>query len=112
MDEKLRELNRYEISDINPPYEYCRPYKDTLGEWVKFKDVEKLINTLKHETVQQWETRTGESYPDDGAVWCLMSYTPSMNRVKPYWELIEYGKVDSINNCIVANHHGKPEIEG
>ncbi len=31
-------MTRYEIEEMNPPYNYCSPYKDNLGEWVKHKE--------------------------------------------------------------------------
>lgn len=76
-----------------------------------FADYElKSFNTPKHETVENWEIRTGESYPDDGPCWeydeCseyrLSLYRSASKRIKYYGQ----------GHCIVANHHGKPEIEG
>ncbi|TET97705.1 MAG: hypothetical protein E3J23_08485 [Candidatus Stahlbacteria bacterium] len=76
------------------------------------EDIIKLWNTRHeptHETVDQWEERTGESYPDDGPVWGL--YHNDMKSTKK-WKLYEHKKAIynfTVSKCIVATHHGKPE---
>ena len=56
----------------------------------------------KHETVQAWESRTGETYPDDGPVWYKNGYD---------YYLCESNDIKNIFkiNCIVATSHGKPD---
>jgi len=54
----------------------------------------------KYETVEQWESRTGDTYPGDGPVWA---------RYDKKWHLYEYnGYARGASNLIVATHHGKP----
>jgi len=84
--------------------------------------LELRLSTPKHETVSEWENRTGESYPDDAPVW--FRETGSFNEDSfNYWELgtyktnTPYGKDETVKawikwnkgKSIVANHHGKPE---
>ncbi len=68
--------------------------------------------TPKHETVSDWEKRTGEIFPNDGPVWSIGFDSRPI-------ELVEYSvfrdmrligeKIGDHPYCIVANHHGKPE---
>ncbi len=61
-----------------------------------------------HETVEQWEERTGETYPDDGPVWVWTVNNPSCRKK---WVLMSYSlSVVYDNTCkiTIANHHGKP----
>lgn len=93
----------------------------------------KTIPIPKNETIEQWEKRTGEPYPDDGPVYwshekLLTKYDNERNPIKYKhpWILSEYKKayehrayfngtskpfIDLENpvEIIVANHHGKPE---
>jgi hypothetical protein len=56
----------------------------------------------KHETVSDWEKRTGMEYPEDGPIWC--------KDLSGKYYLGEYRYMSIRKNyCIVANHHGKPE---
>lgn len=63
----------------------------------------------KHETVEQWEKRKGEPYPDDGPVWYMVEYSESVT----VFELHEYEMFNDWqkyrDRIFVANHHGKPE---
>jgi hypothetical protein len=64
------------------------------------------IATPKHETVEEWESRTGGSYPLTAPVYFWDNFY-----VGACWSLKEYGKVNKTGlKMIVANHHGKPEI--
>jgi hypothetical protein len=77
-----------------------------------YSDHAESINTPKHETVEQWEKRTGESYPDDGPVWLTIDselwVTGWQLMTKEYWLLYNN---DEQAIVYIANHHGKPEIE-
>ncbi len=72
----------------------------------------------KWESVAEWESRTGEIYPDDGPVWSrwnvdhkdfgkfmLITYERAVDEAGTD----EYDKDRYI--IIVATHHGKPERE-
>jgi hypothetical protein len=68
----------------------------------------------KHETVEEWEKRTGEIYPDDGPVW-VNEKTIDMGKGSAWmgWFISTYDKRKHLNTgeywkIIVANHHGKP----
>jgi hypothetical protein len=80
----------------------------SCSEWVKTTEP-------KHETVQVWEERTGETYPDDGPVWsCYRNLLSANNEV--YWKIEEWEETkqyewDSPKPAIVATHHGKPEVK-
>ena len=80
------------------------------GDYISFREdvlqgaIERLLSLPKHETVEQWEERTGETYPDDGPVW----YKPV---TKYNYELIIYRKVKNWSIVYVANHNGKPPLE-
>jgi len=68
----------------------------------------------KHETVEQWEERTGETYPDDAPVWYHYRYIMLKN--KEEWKVEMWGDCkgcewDRDNPAIVANHQGKPSSE-
>lgn len=63
----------------------------------------------KHETVEQWEERTGATYPDDGPVWLYSNNNPTYHK---RWLLKTHEDAKlSKHYCkiVVANHHGKPE---
>ena len=70
-------------------------------------------NTPKHETVLEWEERTGEGYPDDGPVWVRAWKCNERKPVYclPVWKLWKHkeSKIDPNNIVFVATHHGKPE---
>lgn len=88
-----------------------------------FKAGIESLNIPKHETVEQWETRTGESYPGDGPVWVKRSHKDNEGEYS-WWELntykasIPWGSKEVVykfmklnkDNFVVANHHGKPEV--
>ncbi|MCP4392815.1 MAG: hypothetical protein GY804_00855, partial [Alphaproteobacteria bacterium] len=66
----------------------------------------------KHETVEQWEKRTGQIYPDDGPVWSFYRYIGLSNNDE--WKIEKWGSCkhwewDGDKKAIVANEHGKPE---
>jgi hypothetical protein len=67
------------------------------------------LNQSQHETVEEWEKRTGETYPDDGPVYYTFP-------IDDFWSLCEYkewkqSSYSTVNGAVVvvANHHGKPE---
>ena len=84
-------------------------YKDDERTIKKLVVENKRHSTPTHETVSEWENRTGESYPDDAPCWVRYTFNESCRRVKPYWGLVEYEGMRDDTTCIVANHHGKPE---
>lgn len=69
-------------------------------------DIAYVLDTPKHETVEEWEKRTGETYPDDAPC-----YRFKMG--KWHLDLWEDCITDIAHGVkvIVANHHGKPEIK-
>ncbi len=71
--------------------------------------LEDLLDTPKHETVEQWEKRTGESYPDDGPVWWRYETCDNDEPWKHHIYSIRHSFKNSKLQIIVANHHGKPE---
>ena len=74
--------------------------------------LEKQIEETKHETVEQWESRTGEIYPDDAPVWVVDSDSTELKLYKDYWtDIVELIKYQSDNTVIIANHHGKPSVD-
>lgn len=71
------------------------------SEWTKIKQPQ------THETVDQWEKRTGKTYPDDGPVYAWMEFT------KDKWCLAYYGDakrsgVSQEKKIIIATELGKP----
>jgi len=80
----------------------------------------------KHETVEEWENRTGKVYPDDGPVWMSTSYQKSMggglfyelvtkkraydkSKFSSVWSDDEIKAFYKKNPVYIANEHGKPE---
>ena len=65
-----------------------------------------------HETVQQWEERTGQTYPDDGPVWSsykdLLREPIKIEWRLELWKCVKEWEWDSPCLSIVATHHGKP----
>ncbi len=124
MKEDLRELNnllkmkyptRQDMRDIIEILQHIIKGLESsinLGEprikalEVKLKDIEQP----KHETVQQWEERTGMAYPDDGPVWLRIDsgLWPCgwILRTKEEW-LNGYNDEQAI--VVIANEHGRPE---
>jgi hypothetical protein len=91
--------------DIDMP-ELCPVEKSCSPRWMEISD---FYHNPPHETVEQWEKRTGETYPDDGPV-----YPADMFCGKPcYKDCRSYrdAKKQGWNITIVANHHGKPPKE-
>lgn len=61
-----------------------------------------------HETVEQWEERTGQTYPDDGPVWGLLPWVDVIDyELSTKHHLIIQGF--PMDKLFVATHHGKPE---
>jgi hypothetical protein len=95
------------------------------GDWTYEDEADciKSWNTRhepKHETVEQWEARTGETYPDDGPVWLwsdkygwmlkqfkrVVLRRPFVRSLGVYMPMLDKKK------AIIANHHGKPNSIG
>ncbi len=96
----MSELIRYDfVRDCG----FC---EDDNGVWIRYEAVEKYI-TPKHETVEEWENRTGDSYPDDGPVYAKLKEGNDWGLATYDWTTIFK---DNAMDVIVANHHGKPEI--
>lgn len=116
--DKIKQIGELVIDHSNGKIDPC-------SEYVDLKDVIELINTPKHETVEEWETRTGESYPDDAPVYFREENEDSKGKwyfwkLSTYKQAIPWGSDEAIkkwmekykDDFVVANHHGKPEIEG
>lgn len=83
-------------------------YEEITGDfdnlYVRLSDVEDLISEPKHETVEEWEARTGETYPDDGPVWVRVDgHFISLRIRSDIKDLPERAVIT------IANHHGKPQ---
>lgn len=121
-NEKLRELDNKQLemelrmclATVSGYHEECYASQLLITKAMNcITEMADRINTPKHETVGEWEKRTGESYPDDGPVfvkekqiyggwmeWKLKPYIKSMKDLHPaFWRVV------------IATHHGKPEIE-
>ncbi len=68
--------------------EHRYKYSRALGFYAGYM-ANKTRHTPKHETVDQWEKRTGETYPDDRLVW---SWEDLINM----WTIITYEKYKEI----------------
>ena len=67
------------------------------------------FNIPKHETVEQWEERTGLKYSLDDLVWF---YGYKRGEHGEEWSKAEYWKVkDSFLSVVYYPEHGKPNIE-
>lgn len=113
MSEKLREQT------IETQLEFVEWLKEkqmynlhaSASQMQAMHDVWERMRTPEHETVEQWEERTGETYPDDGPVYVWTVNNPTCRK---RWRLMEYNYSKSYRDVceiIVANHHGKPEKE-
>ena len=87
------------------------PYKVATGWNTRYEP--------KHETVEQWEERTGETYPEMRGFWWIdqdMDFFKEngYHRLRPIENKYQsYKKKYPEYVFIVANHHGKPHnIEG
>ncbi len=84
---------------------------DNVQKWELKKDIfilekelRKYTDIPKHETIKQWQARTGQTYPDDApAYWFHSGYEEWSDAVS-----FEDAKNES-SFIIVANHHGKPK---
>ena len=91
------------------------------GDLLRLLDMpERMRHTPTNETVEQWEERTGETYPDDGPVWhkevlkddkgeYIIYNLMTLARYKPYGSPEIIKKWLEANQPIVATHHGKPD---
>ncbi len=73
-----------------------------------------ITSVPKHETVEQWEKRTGQIYPDDGPVWIqhrkASGVTGKIKKMVGTFGLRLFREVKYVEGLkIVANEHGKPE---
>jgi hypothetical protein len=128
MNEKLREAKqafekRFRVPDFldfdgedymyygeDPVLEYqCR---NTTAQWRGFSSCYRItLNQPKHETVDQWEDRTGDIYPNDGLtiVWSNYRIEYQLYRYYAVKSTNSKNKIYVIDLPIVTNHHGKPE---
>lgn len=63
------------------------------------------------ETVEQWEKRTGKTYPDDGPIYVWTVNNPTCLK---RWRLMEYNYAKLYKDVcplIIANHLGKPPAD-
>lgn len=96
INEKLRELEKYIMcDDVN---------NDEL--WHIYWGIKNSMNIPKHETVEQWEKRKGEIYPDDGPVYPadIFGGKPCYKDCRSYRD----AKIQNWRIISIANHHGKP----
>lgn len=63
----------------------------------------------QYETVQQWEARTGEKYPDDGPVWHNAMICGLKTLIISRYGFYKERGID--NYVVVATHHGKPPAD-
>jgi len=71
-----------------------------------------MAEKVIYETVEQWEERTGKTYPDDGPVWVYEGndYELDNQTGNEEWVLCLYDQVkNDYHSIVVANHQGKPE---
>lgn len=111
---KKRTINRN--MNKHPDGTYENPERECA--WQYYKEGA-ISHESKHETVEQWEERTGLIYPDDGPVWIWAEYLsdfPYGQIERSEWRLEEYSYIDGTSitkiKCIIANHHGKPDSIG
>lgn len=99
MNDKFREeaIRVFERTACKPIYEMVNGVNAVVDFVIEY------YTTPRHETVEQWEERTGEKYPSDAPVWVKSPNFPLY--------LGEYeGMKIYPERCIVANHHGKPDL--
>jgi hypothetical protein len=115
--------------------EDCYMREMSLVPRIQFIPFKKLQNwntrhEPKHETVEEWENRTGKTYPDDGPVWIKSRYYKyhddlTASHTDWFYEIIKYSELEYLQQHLlddieesedpevelicVANHHGKPE---
>ncbi len=125
MSEKLREcpfcgelpelnmMNVYGKTGSSIKYSYtCSNCGLLMIEW----DKEKLIKSWntrhqpKHETVQQWEERTGERYRSDSPVYVRIPVDITLNAHDYILMDNRQASIDGYKEeqVFIANHHGKP----
>jgi hypothetical protein len=116
--EKLRELVEDLLEDrcyvcriFNPQHKDCT----SCGDMEDYRErLAEATNKPKHETVKQWEARTGETYPGLYPVW----YFAIVSLKKREYQISRYRDVKKFDidrdRCIVFNpENGKPDsIEG
>ena len=115
MNEKLRELkvsllfllkSGAKLNGIKLDKDQCSISATMLEDLIKEYD------TPKHETVQQWEERTGDIYPDDGPVWMEIYNCNGLNGGLTLhlvtWNIARQSEPLITPRIIVATHHGKP----
>jgi hypothetical protein len=101
IEEAINILNSWDILLIT---DYARGLRDGIIDMLA------AINTPKHETVEEWEKRTGESYPDDAPVYFRIKDCRD-SEWKLHYTTIKNSFKNTELDMIIANHHGKPEIE-
>lgn len=123
VEKVLKNLTRWENKDEGYVCNYCKQSHGiecmlghdpdcivTLIEKMYKQIDNEQVEIPKEETVQQWEKRTGETYPDDGPVW-LKSGTLYYDPRKKAWELMRHERAKTMDYTpiIVATHHERPE---
>ncbi len=76
----------------------------------RYEMIETKMESMRqpeHETVEQWEKRTGEVYPDDGPAWHNSMICGKKTLIISEYSYYKKRGID--NYCIIANHYGKPE---
>lgn len=113
MNDKLIESQQEFVEWLKENGMY-NPYTPSGKMQAGFEVWEKLI-TPAHETVEQWEERTGETYPDDGPVWMEIYNCNGLNGGLTLhlvtWNIARQSEPLITPRIIVATHHGKPETK-
>lgn len=70
-----------------------------------------IVQTPKHETISQWEDRTGEKFKHDSLVYVLVDEKDGVA-----WKFMRYRKAINLDYMddyiiVVKENHGKPEEE-
>jgi hypothetical protein len=117
VNEKLKELLKEymstEVTEEEKDFVMSMNYKskyDSVLACGFYSGYMTAVDIPKHETVEQWESRTGESYPDYAPIWFYCRKDP----IGFDWLPECYGVTriyPTILKSVVRNHHGKPPIE-
>ena len=74
------------------------------------KRIDGLESPTTHETVEQWELRTGEVYPADAPVYTWVNNKEwVLSEKENSLHFYDYTRAET-SKCIVATHLGKPKL--
>jgi hypothetical protein len=105
--DKLREIkNRFNVLE-KYAYGLFKRNKSFCDKITRLKILcLKYFESNGFETLEQWEARTGEKYPDDGPVWVLVKRWKHDDFVND-WELQTLNQTKNTIK-VIANKNGKP----